>query len=50
MFAFAPATRFGYIVYPLGLACWLLLARFARADLRQPAPGRARVRAAAGDA
>jgi hypothetical protein len=27
MFAFAPASRFGYIVYPLGLACWLLLAR-----------------------
>jgi hypothetical protein len=28
MFTFAPATRFGYIVYPLGLACWLLLATF----------------------
>jgi Glycosyltransferase family 87 len=27
MFALAPASRFGYIVYPLGLACWLLLAR-----------------------
>jgi hypothetical protein len=27
MFAFAPASRFGYLVYPLGLACWLLLAR-----------------------
>ena len=26
MFAFAPASRFGYAVYPLGLACWLLLA------------------------
>ena len=26
MFAFAPASRFGYGVYPLGLACWLLLA------------------------
>jgi len=25
MFAFAPASRFGYIVYPLGLAAWLLL-------------------------
>jgi hypothetical protein len=24
MFVLAPATRFGYIVYPLGLACWLL--------------------------
>jgi Glycosyltransferase family 87 len=30
MFAFAPASRFGYVVYPLGLACWLLLA--SRAD------------------
>jgi hypothetical protein len=27
MFALAPASRFGYVVYPLGLACWLLLAR-----------------------
>ena len=26
MFAFAPASRFGYAVYPLGLACWLMLA------------------------
>jgi hypothetical protein len=26
MFAFAPASRFGYAAYPLGLACWLLLA------------------------
>jgi Glycosyltransferase family 87 len=26
MFALAPASRFGYGVYPLGLACWLLLA------------------------
>ncbi len=25
MFVFAPASRFGYIVYPLGLAAWLLL-------------------------
>jgi hypothetical protein len=25
MFAFAPASRFGYIAYPLGLASWLLL-------------------------
>lgn len=31
MFAFAPASRFGYGVYPLGLACWLLLAARARA-------------------
>ena len=33
MFAFAPASRFGYIVYPLGLAAWLALSGF-------PAPGR----------
>jgi hypothetical protein len=32
MFAFAPASRFGYIVYPLGLAAWLLLSSL-------PAPG-----------
>ncbi|HTT51768.1 MAG TPA: glycosyltransferase 87 family protein [Streptosporangiaceae bacterium] len=25
MFAFAPASRFGYIIYPLGLSAWLLL-------------------------
>jgi hypothetical protein len=34
MFALAPASRFGYIVYPLGLACWLLLARIAPAGIR----------------
>jgi hypothetical protein len=32
MFAFAPASRFGYIVYPLGLAAWLLLSSL-------PSPG-----------
>ena len=31
MFAFAPASRFGYGVYPLGLACWVLLATPAAA-------------------
>jgi hypothetical protein len=31
MFAFAPASRFGYGVYPLGMACWLLLAARAGA-------------------
>lgn len=36
MFVFAPASRFGYIVYPLGLACWLLLARLTTRP-RQPA-------------
>jgi hypothetical protein len=29
MFAFAPASRFGYFVYPLGLSAWLLLAAYA---------------------
>jgi Glycosyltransferase family 87 len=33
MFAFAPASRFGYAVYPLGLACWLLLAAPAASGL-----------------
>jgi hypothetical protein len=33
MFAFAPASRFGYVVYPLGLACWLLLAAPAASGL-----------------
>jgi hypothetical protein len=26
VFLFAPASRFGYFVYPLGLSAWLLLA------------------------
>jgi Glycosyltransferase family 87 len=43
MFAFAPASRFGYGVYPLGLACWLLLATPAddgtvAASGREPVP------------
>lgn len=33
MFALGPAERFGYFIYPLGLAGWLLLTR------RQPAAG-----------
>ncbi len=36
MFAFAPASRFGYAVYPLGLACWLLLAAPAAGSLISP--------------
>lgn len=36
MFAFAPASRFGYAVYPLGLACWLLLAVPAASGLISP--------------
>jgi hypothetical protein len=46
MFAFAPASRFGYAVYPLGLACWLLLAAPAAsghvAASETASPGRAR--------
>jgi hypothetical protein len=30
MFALAPATRFGYFLYPLGLLAWLLIARSGR--------------------
>lgn len=29
LFALAPATRWGYFVYPLGIGCWLLLAEHA---------------------
>jgi hypothetical protein len=36
MFAFAPASRFGYAVYPLGLACWLLLTAPAASGLISP--------------
>ena len=42
MFAFARASRFGYAVYPLGLACWLLLAAPAASSLisaYEAAPG-----------
>lgn len=40
MFAFAPASRFGYIVYPLGLAAWLLLSSFpSGAPVLVPEPG-----------
>ena len=40
MFAFAPASRFGYIVYPLGLAVWLLLSALPSAALVPvPDPG-----------
>jgi hypothetical protein len=39
MFAFAPASRFGYAVYPLGLACWLMLAAPAASTLISPYEG-----------
>ena len=38
MFAFAPASRFGYIVYPLGLAAWLVLSSLPSAAW-VPEPG-----------
>jgi hypothetical protein len=30
MFVLAPATRFGYFVYPVGLLIWLVVARMGR--------------------
>jgi hypothetical protein len=38
LFMFAPASRFGYFIYPLGLAAWLLIAAHpaARRDGRLP--------------
>jgi Glycosyltransferase family 87 len=38
MFTFAPASRVGYFVYPLGLVMWLLLASRATSS-RKTAPG-----------
>ena len=48
MFAFAPASRFGYIVYPLGLAAWLMLTSLPSlaGSAAFPGPGRTRRRAA----
>jgi hypothetical protein len=51
MFAFAPASRFGYVVYPLGLAAWLLLSSLpslASGDGRLLSLGRAGAGAAPG--
>jgi hypothetical protein len=36
MFAFGPAERFGYFIYPLALAGWLLLTR--RLGRQTPTP------------
>jgi hypothetical protein len=36
LFTLAPATRWGYFAYPLGIACWLWLSR--RTATRPPAP------------
>jgi hypothetical protein len=43
MFAFAPASRFGYIVYPLGLAAWLALSSLPSLDGRDGRLSLARV-------
>jgi hypothetical protein len=42
MFALGPAERFGYLIYPLGLAGWLWLTRRAERDgqASEPALGR----------
>jgi hypothetical protein len=43
MFALAPATRFGYYLYPAGLIAWLLVAYTGRRAPPEPAalsPGR----------
>jgi hypothetical protein len=32
MFLLAPATRFGYFVYPVGLLAWLAISRLSRQD------------------
>jgi hypothetical protein len=39
MFTLAPATRWGYFVYPLGLAGWLLLTRPEAEATAPPGPG-----------
>jgi hypothetical protein len=44
VFLFAPASRFGYFVYPLGLSGWLLLAPRARNSRNKTAVPSARIR------
>jgi hypothetical protein len=39
MFVLAPATRFGYFVYPLGLVVWLEVSRMGRAAGADGPPG-----------
>jgi hypothetical protein len=41
LFVLAPATRFGYFLYPLGLLTWLGISRLSRAA-GPPGPGSAR--------
>ena len=38
MFTLAPATRWGYFVYPIGLVGWMLLTREAPATSGEPRP------------
>jgi hypothetical protein len=42
LFGLAPASRVGYLLYPLGLAVWLLLSRWAGAGRRGDPAGRPR--------
>jgi hypothetical protein len=37
MFSLAPATRFGYFIYPAGLLVWMLIALAGRHRIAQPA-------------
>lgn len=39
LFTLAPATRWGYFVYPLVIACWLLLSGLVSAELPVTVPG-----------
>ncbi len=36
LFVLAPATRWGYFVYPVGLGCWLWLCGFPAAPVTVP--------------
>jgi hypothetical protein len=39
MFTLAPATRFGYYIYPAALLAWLLVALAGRREIRpKPVP------------
>ena len=38
MFTLAPATRFGYFMYPLGLWAWLAVSQLGLRHSRTPAP------------
>jgi hypothetical protein len=36
MFVLAPATRFGYFMYPLGLWAWLIVSQLGTRRVRPP--------------